>query len=76
MPPLTKTIPTMNWIKAIQQWRQLPLATRAEIHLRRIPHHTATSMAMEGEPIEEALIREQLASRYPQVSMAKPPSDP
>ena len=45
----------------IQHWRSLPLAERRRRHLEAIPRHAANSMAMEGEPVDEARIRERLA---------------
>jgi len=49
------------WVKAIERWRSLPEEERRRRHLEAIPRHVANSMAMEGEPVDEEWIREQLA---------------
>lgn len=51
----------MRWMEAIEQWRSLPAEERRRWHLDAIPRHVANSMAMEGEPVDEAWIRERLA---------------
>ena len=52
-----------RWMEAIKSWRKLPLEERRRRHLEAIPRHVANSMAMEGEPVDEAWIRERLAYR-------------
>jgi len=52
-----------QWTRMIQHWRSLPLAERRRQHLEAIPRHAANSMAMEGEPVDEAWLRARLASR-------------
>ena len=54
-------MPDVRWIEAIEQWRSLPAEERMRRHLEAIPRHVANSMAMEGEPVDEAWIRERLA---------------
>lgn len=56
-------MPDTQWMEAIERWRSLPLEERRRRHLAAIPHHVANSMAMEGEPVDEAWIRERLAPR-------------
>ncbi len=53
-------MPDMHWREAIEQWRNLPAEERRCRHLKAIPRHVANSMAMEGEPVDEAWIRERL----------------
>ena len=50
-----------KWMQVTQHWRSLPLEERRRRHLEAIPRHVANSMAMEGEPVDEAWIRERLA---------------
>jgi hypothetical protein len=54
-------MPYTNWKEAIANWRKLAVEQRFQRHLAAIPRHVAMSMAMEGEPVEEALVRKQLA---------------
>ena len=58
-------MPDTLWMKAIARWRSLPREERRSRHLEAIPRHVANSMAMEGEPVDEAWIRERLARRIP-----------
>jgi hypothetical protein len=50
----------MGWKENIRSWRKLTPEERFQRHLVKIPRHVALSMAMEGEPVEESLLREQL----------------
>ena len=52
-----------DWKKAIRRWRELPEAERRRRHLEAVPIHVANSMAMAGDPVDEAWIREVLADR-------------
>ena len=52
-----------DWMEAIKRWRSLPDEERRRRHQAAIPRHVANSMAMEGEPVDEAWIRERLARR-------------
>jgi hypothetical protein len=54
-------MPYTNWKEAIANWRKLAVEQRFQRHLAAIPRHVAMSMAIEGEPVAEAQIREQLA---------------
>ena len=45
-------------------------------HLEAIPRHAANSMAMEGEPVDEAWIRERLARFIESRSPSQPAPDP
>ena len=56
-------MPDHRWMEAIEHWRNLPEEERRRRHREAIPRHVANSMAMEGEPVDEAWIRERLA-RY------------
>jgi hypothetical protein len=56
------TIRIMNWIQAIHRSRMLSPEEQARIHLQRLPRHIAVSMAMEGEPVDEAYIKTCLES--------------
>ena len=56
-------MPDTGWMKAVERWRSLPPEERRRRHLEAIPRHVANSMAMEGEPVDEAWIRERLARR-------------
>ena len=53
----------MDWKQAIENWRRLPRGEQQCRRLEAIPHHVALSMAVEGEPVDEALIRAQLEVR-------------
>ena len=50
-----------KWMQATEHWRSLPPEERRRRHLEAIPRHVANSMAMEGEPVDEAWIRARLA---------------
>ena len=64
----------MDWEQAIEYWRQLPEAERRRRRLAAIPRHVALSMAVEGEPVDEALIRAQLEVRLGvQLDCSTPP---
>ena len=54
-----------HWMEAVARWRRLPMEERRRRHLQAIPHHVANSMAMEGEPVDEAWIRERLVAVLP-----------
>ena len=54
-------MPHTRWMEAIERWRSLPAEERRRRHLEATPRHVANSMAMEGEPVDEAWIRERLA---------------
>ena len=60
---MKKTMSDTRWMEAIKRWRKLPLEERRRHHLKAIPRHVANSMAMEGDPVDEAWIRERLARR-------------
>ena len=66
----------LDWMKAIERWRKLPTEERLRRHLLAIPRHVANSMAMEGEPVDETVIRERLDRRTRQPDMWTPPSVP
>lgn len=51
----------MYWKEAIRSWRRLTPEQRFRRHLAAIPRHVSLSMAMEGEPVAEDVIRKQLA---------------
>jgi len=65
-----------EWIKAIRHWRQLPLEERRRRHLEAIPQRIVDSMAMAGEPVDEARVRARLAALIPQYAMPKSDSVP
>ena len=56
-------MPGNDWREAVERWRSLSQEERRRLHLEAIPRHVANSMAMEGEPVDEAWIRERLARR-------------
>ena len=62
-----------SWLEIIVRWRSLPPEERRRRHVEAIPRHVANSMAMEGEPVDEAWIRERLARRIPPPATSKPP---
>ena len=68
-------MPKMNWIQAIEKWRSLPEEERKRRHLEAIPRHVANSMAMEGESVDEAWIREWLADHIQQSATSTPRSE-
>ena len=63
-----------RWMEAVERWRRLPPEERRRRHQQAIPRHVSNSMAMEGEPVDEAWIREQLAPRIPPPATSKHPS--
>lgn len=63
-----------RWIEAVEHWRSLPAEERRRRRLEAIPRHVANSMAMEGESVSEAWIRERLAHRINRSGTAAPPS--
>lgn len=69
-----------KWTRMIQHWRSLPLEERRRQHLEAIPRHGANSMAMEGEPVDEAWLRARLApkirKRLIRLTGSCPPSQP
>ena len=69
-------MPETKWTQAVKRWRSLPPEERRRRHLEAIPRHVANSMAMEGEPVEEAWIREQLARCIEAHSPSQPAPDP
>ena len=64
-----------KWMQVTQRWRSLPLEERRR-HLEAIPRHVANSMAMEGDPVDEAWIRERLARFIESRSPSQPALDP
>lgn len=50
----------MNWVQAIQNWREVPLEEQRRIRLARLPKKVARSMAFEGEPVEQRMLEEEL----------------
>ena len=66
-----------DWMQAIERWRLLPPEERLRRHWQAIPRHVANSMAMEGEPVAESVIRDRLAERNRESEAPKPPvTDP
>ena len=68
-------MPDTQWMEAIERWRSLSPKNVCR-HVEAIPRHVANSMAMEGEPVNEARIRARLARRRQQLATSKrqPPS--
>lgn len=62
-----------DWMQTIERWRLLPLEERLRRHLQAIPRHVANSMAMEGEPVAESVIRARLAERNREIEPPKSP---
>lgn len=56
-----KANPRISWQEAIARWRALPAEERRRRHLAAIPRRVANSMAMAGESVDEARIRERIA---------------
>ena len=50
---------------AVERWRSLPEEERYRRRLEAIPRHVANSMAMAGELVDEAWIRQRIASSMP-----------
>ena len=61
-------MPETDWREAIERWRSRPPEERRRLHREAIPRHVANSMAMDGESVDEAWIRERLACRIRQQS--------
>ena len=56
-------MPSMDALEIIRRWRALP---EAEKHRRRwasIPRSVARSMALEGEPVDQAMLEAEHARR-------------
>ena len=62
-----------DWMQTIERWRLLPPEERLRRHWQAIPRHVANSMAMEGEPVAESVIRARLAERNREIEALKPP---
>ena len=62
------------WMETIEFWRNLPEEKRRCRHREAIPRRVAYSMAMEGESVDEAWIRERLVRRIPPAATSKLPS--
>ena len=62
-----------DWMEVIEHWRSLPEEERRHRHRDSIPRRVANSMAMEGEPVDEAWIRERLARRMRMPATSKLP---
>ena len=62
-----------DWMQAIERWRLLRPEERLRRHWQAIPRHVANSMAMEGEPVAESVIRARLADRNREIEALKPP---
>jgi len=65
----------MNWIKNVNEWRQLPAEEKLLRRWRAIPFDVAQSMAFEREPVEISRLQEILA----QIGLpdsSKPHSEP
>ena len=68
-------MPNAAWIEAVERWRRLPPEEQRRRRLESIPRHVANSMAMEGQPVDEEWIREQLAPHIPPRTTSKRPSE-
>ena len=66
-------MPDIPWMEAVERWRSLTEDERRRRRLEAIPRHVANSMAMEGEPVDEAWIRERLARHIQPPATSKPP---
>jgi len=64
----------MNWNEAILKWRSLPESERVRIRRSRIPRQVALSMMLEGEPVDQRMLEEELARRSPPPATSKHPS--
>ena len=62
-----------DWMQTIERWRLLPPEEQLRRHWQAIPRHVANSMAMEGEPVAESVIRARLAERNRESEAPKPP---
>ena len=62
----------MTWKLAIERWRKLPLEEQARIRRSRIPMNVAESMAFEGEPVELAALKAELARLETRPATSKP----
>lgn len=56
-------MPSKRLLEEAERWRKLPPDERLRRSLEAIPRRVANSMAMAGEPVDEARIREHLACR-------------
>ena len=68
-------MPNYRLLEAIQNWRRLTPEDRLRRNLEAIPRRVANSMAMEGEPVDEARIREHLEKRIRELGMLRQPPD-
>ena len=68
-------MPNYSLLEARRQWRALPPDVRLRRNLDAIPRRVANSMAMEGEPVDEARIREYLERRIRELGILKPPPE-
>ena len=50
----------MNWVQVVQKWRKLTPEQQRRARLARLPRKVARSMAVEGEPVDEEMLRQEL----------------
>lgn len=68
-------MPNYRLQEAIREWRTLPPAERLRRNLEAIPRRVANSMAMAGEPVDEARIREHVERRIRELGILKSPPE-
>ncbi len=62
----------MNWTDNVLKWRALTPERKQQLRWEAIPADVVESMAFEGEPVSETLIREILARIEPPGSLKLP----
>lgn len=67
---------SMNWITAIENWRNLPQAEQRRRRRANLPYKVARSMAFEGEPVDQVMLEAELVrlTQQPTTSTALPPA--
>ena len=64
----------MDWKQAIERWRALPAAEKHRRRWTAIPRSVARSFALEGEPVDQAMLEAEHAHQPMPPDTCKPAS--